>query len=222
MTIRLQGVRVEYPGPRRRPAKVVLEVSELEIADGAQLCITGRSGSGKSTLLNCLAGIVVPSAGTIRYDELDITELSEPARDQFRANNVGYVFQTFNLLRGLSCVENVGLAASLAGQPGKDAEARARSLLERVGLSDQLDERARTLSVGEQQRVAIARALINRPAVVLADEPTANLDDEASDAVLELLTEIAAEEESTLVLVTHESRVRERFDSVVSVAELGE
>ena len=219
MAVRLEDVRVEFRDPDGR-MHTVLDVAKLSIADGEQRCITGGSGTGKTTLLNCLAGIVVPSSGGVFHDDVDITRMSEPQRDRFRASRIGYVFQTFNLLRGLTCVENVALAGTLAGRSRAEASEQARSLLDRVGLSRRSDAQARKLSVGEQQRVAIARALINRPKVVLADEPTANLDEVASDVVLDLLMEITAELGSILVLVTHEARVRDRFEYVVPLAEL--
>jgi len=219
MAIRLEEVCVEYrdaDGRKRR----VLDVPHLTIADRDQLCITGGSGTGKTTLLHCLAGIVVPASGAVCHDDTDLAMLSEPERDWFRARHIGYVFQTFNLLRGLSCTENVALAAAIAGASSTAADQRAGELLERVGLHERRDAPARRLSVGEQQRVAIARALVNRPRVVLADEPTANLDERSSDVVLDLLTEITREVGSILVLVTHESRVRDRFEHVRPLAEL--
>jgi len=219
MAIRLEGVRVELPDADGRK-RTVLDVPHLEIVDRDQLCVTGGSGTGKTTLLHCLAGIIVPVAGSVHHDETDLSGLSEPRRDWFRAQHIGYVFQTFNLLRGLSCTENVALAAAIAGQSSAAADARARELLERVGLAQRRDAPARSLSVGEQQRVAIARALVNSPRVVLADEPTANLDERSSDVVLDLLLEITREVGSILVLVTHESRVRDRCEHVAPLAEL--
>jgi putative ABC transport system ATP-binding protein len=196
-------------------------VKQLDLEDGRRVCLVGGSGSGKTTLLHVLAGIVTPTKGEVRYGDVDITKLAEAERDRFRAKNVGYVFQSFNLLQGLSALENVAIAGTFGGQGGHEARDRAAKLLDRVGLSHRKDARPGTMSVGEQQRVGIARALVNRPKVVLADEPTASLDDERADEVLALLEEVVKEEKATLVLVTHEQRVRERFDDVLDLKELG-
>lgn len=219
MAISLQEVCVDL-SDRKGKKRRVLDIRELDFADGSHTCLVGSSGMGKTTLLNTIAGIVVPSSGRVLYDDTDITRLSESQRDRFRSRHVGYVFQTFNLLQGLSCVENVALARALAGHGGSEADERATELLGRVGLGERLDEMSSHLSVGEQQRVAIARALVNRPSVVLADEPTANLDEDASDNVLDLLREITTEEGSILIVVTHEARVRDRFEQVLRLEDL--
>ncbi|MAG58423.1 MAG: ABC transporter ATP-binding protein [Planctomycetes bacterium] len=216
MDIRLENLQVSYPGH----STPVVDIPSLTVAAGRQICLVGGSGSGKTTLLNTLAGIVLPTRGSVLYDDMDIASLSEGRRDRFRAANVGYVFQTFNLLQGLSAMENVAIAASFGGVKASEAKTRAKDLLERVNLGHRLDSRPGTLSVGEQQRVAIARAVINRPTVVLADEPTANLDVENGDEVLELLKETVREAHSILVLVTHEPRVQSHFDDVQVLSEI--
>ncbi|MEM9074611.1 MAG: ABC transporter ATP-binding protein [Myxococcota bacterium] len=229
MPIRLENLEVTFRDPHGK-AVPVLSIEEFEIEDGEQLCLVGGSGSGKTTLLNVLAGITQPTRGKVLFGKQDIAALGEAARDDFRASHIGYVFQSFNLLQSLSALENVALAGTFGGLSKKESVTRAEALLERVDLGHRQDAFPSTLSVGEQQRVGIARALINRPNVVLADEPTANLDEKRSDEVLALLEEIVAEEEATLVLVTHETRVRERFvddesdapQRVVDLAEISE
>ena len=211
--IRTDELEVSFAGT----AGEALRLGTLELRAGEKVCIVGGSGSGKTTLLHVLAGIVSPTRGRVWHGDRDLFALSEAARDRFRARHIGYVFQTAQLLQGLSALENVALAASLGGHGRGEARTRARALLERVELAHRLDARPGTLSVGEQQRVGIARALVNGPAVVLADEPTASLDERRSGEVLDLLDEVVSEAGATLVLVTHEPRVRERFQQVLSL-----
>jgi ABC-type lipoprotein export system ATPase subunit len=215
MKIRLKKVRKSF----RRPDGTVapaLVIQDLSIDGGAQVCVAGGSGSGKTTLLNVIAGIVSPDAGAeVLIGETDVAKLGESARDRFRARNIGYVFQTFNLLQGYSALENVLLPMHFAGIPSREARLRAQALLDRMGISAKADNRPRALSVGEQQRAAVARALACRPAVVLADEPTANLDPENAGEAMQLLKEEAAREKATLIVVTHDDRVQDSFDHVV-------
>lgn len=219
MGFKLEDVTMTYPEPGGGSRKV-LDIPGLEVGDGRQVCLSGHSGSGKTTLLNILAGITLPTTGRVVYDGEDITRLSEHARDRFRARNVGFVFQTFNLLQGLNALENVQVAAGFAGRRGRAVRERAAGLLERMGLQHRAHARPAALSVGEQQRVAMARAVVNHPKVVLADEPTANLDEAGGDAVLEVLREVVSEEAGILLLVTHERRVQERFEEVLPLKEL--
>lgn len=219
MDIQIDELRVVFQDPRGKDVPV-LDIEALTIAAGRRVCLVGGSGSGKTTLLNVIAGITSPTAGTIRHGDTDLTKMSEAQRDAFRAEHIGYVFQSFNLLQGLTARENVALAGSFAGRSTKEANDRAQKLLERVDLGHRMGARPGTMSVGEQQRVGIARALINEPKVVLADEPTANLDAKRSDEVLALLDEVVAEEGATLVLVTHEERVTRRFEDVVELEEV--
>jgi putative ABC transport system ATP-binding protein len=216
MSFELLGIRKSFvrPGSGRHE---VLNVPRLTAGEGEQLCLVGGSGSGKTTLLNVIAGITTPDAGTVIVQGTDIAALSESARDRFRARNVGYVFQVFNLLQGYSALENVVLPMHFAGIGARAAGARARELLERVGLGDKLLNRPAALSVGEQQRVALARALACRPALVLADEPTANLDPANAATALTLLQEVARESGAALLVVTHDDRVKERFARVESL-----
>jgi putative ABC transport system ATP-binding protein len=196
----------------------VIRLREFVLGPGEQTALVGHSGSGKSTLLNLIAGILLPDEGEILVNGTDPTKLGEAARDRFRAANIGYVFQSFNLLQGFTALENVLLGQMFGnGNGGAD---RAAQLLKSVGLEHRLHHKPRALSVGEQQRVAIARALVNAPPLVLADEPTGSLDSKNGAAVLELLRQICADGKHTLLLVTHEPDVMSSFQKVVRLEEL--
>jgi len=190
----------------------ILDVEQFELAADEQAVLVGRSGSGKTTLLHIIAGISRPDSGLVQIDGTDITRLPEAGLDRFRADKIGYVFQTFNLLPGFSALENVMLGMAFAS--GRPDEARARMLLDRVGLSHRLTHKPTMLSVGEQQRVAVARALANRPKILLADEPTANVDTRHQQQVIELIRESCRAERVALLLVTHANEVAEQFDRV--------
>ncbi|MEE9393564.1 MAG: ABC transporter ATP-binding protein [Planctomycetota bacterium] len=213
---------------RGSQARVILDLPRFELASGAEVCVVGGSGSGKTTLLNLIAGILRPDRRSVAggatpvmcVGGTDTLGLSEAQRDRWRAQTLGYVFQTFNLLQSLSALENLLIAQSFAGQNSDAARAHALDLLGRVGLGRLVDVKPGRLSVGEQQRVAIARAIVNRPALVLADEPTANLDDEHRDSVLALLRELVKESGSALCLVTHDAAIKAQFDRVESMSEL--
>ncbi len=209
--IRADDLEVAF---RRPGGSETLDLGTLHLGDGERACVVGGSGSGKTTLLHVIAGIVSPTKGRVRHGDTDLFALKEAARDRFRAQKIGYVFQTAQLLQGLSALENVALAASLAGLGRGAARSTAEGILKRVELGHRLDARPGTLSVGEQQRVGIARALVTEPALVLADEPTASLDERRSSEVLDLLDEVVSEAGATLLLVTHEPRVRDRFEQV--------
>ncbi len=199
--------------------KPILNIPSFEVQDGESVALVGKSGSGKSTLLNAIAGIIAISQGSLKVNGVELSSLSETERDAFRAENVGYVFQTFNLLQGLNALENVMLAMSFTKKIS-DAKSRAKQLLERVGLSDKQTHKPRELSVGEQQRVAIARAIANEPKLLLADEPTANLDEQNTDLVLSLLKEVASENNRILILVTHEREVAASLPRSVELKSL--
>jgi putative ABC transport system ATP-binding protein len=196
----------------------VIRLRQFELGAGEQAVLVGQSGSGKSTLLNLIAGILLPDKGEIVVNGTDPTKLSEASRDRFRAANIGYVFQSFNLLQGFTALENV-LLGQMFGGGGGGAD-RAIQLLKSVGLEHRLHHKPRALSVGEQQRVAIARALANAPPLVLADEPTGSLDAKNGMAVLELLRRICTEGRHTLLLVTHDPQVMKSFEKVVRLEDL--
>jgi len=203
--IRLRDVRKTYPLATGEVAAV--ERLDLDVAAGEFVAVVGRSGSGKTTLLNLLAGIDRPSGGTIAVAGTELGALSEPALAAWRGRTVGLVFQFFQLLPTLTVAENVELAMDFVGRvPRPRRRPRAVELLDRVGIADQADKVPATLSGGQQQRAAIARALANDPPLLLADEPTGNLDSTSSAAVLELFVDLHADGR-TIVLVTHEPEV---------------
>jgi ABC-type lipoprotein export system ATPase subunit len=189
----------------------VIDVPSFQLDARAQIALTGESGSGKTTLLHLIAGLLTPDDGTIRLDGRDMAALGEAARDRLRATTIGYIFQTFNLLQGYTCLENVLLGMSFG--PGAN-RARAVELLRRVGLSDRLRHYPHQLSTGQQQRVAVARALANRPQLVLADEPTGNLDRRRAREAVALIREACAESNAALLLVSHDRELLGGFDSV--------
>lgn len=196
----------------------ILDIPRFEVNAGEQLVLVGRSGSGKTTLLHIIAGISRPTAGKVIIDGWDTTVFTEAECDRFRAERIGYVFQTFNLLQGFSALENVMLGMTFAGR--RSDAARARQLLDRVGLSDRVTHKPAMMSVGEQQRVAVARALANRPKLILADEPTANIDTKHQQQVIDLLRETCREENVALILVTHTPDVAGQFDRLERLEEI--
>jgi len=191
--------------------KMIVDVPAFSLAAGQQLAMRGESGTGKTTFLHLIAGILAADSGSIRLGEEDMAQKREPDRDRLRARTIGYVFQTFNLLQGYTCLENVLLGMSFG--PGAD-RARAKAILERVGLGHRLHHRPRQLSTGQQQRVAVARALANQPALVLADEPTGNLDHKNGREALGLIRETCRETGAALLLVTHDPAVLGAFEEV--------
>ena len=218
--VTLSGVRKAFPLDGGRQLEV-LDVEHLALPPASCTILKGRSGSGKTTLLNLIAGVSVPSAGAIIVDDTDITALSEPRRDRFRAGHVGYVFQTFNLLAALSALENVMLGMMFAHAiPRRDQRGRARDLLVRLGLGHRLDARPGQLSRGEQQRVAIARALANNPPLILADEPCASLDAGTAQAVLRTFLDVCRDDGKTLFIVSHDAVVLGAGDRVLDIADL--
>lgn len=197
----------------------VLRGTSLQIHRGEALALMGPSGSGKSTLLHLLGLLDHPNAGTIEIDGVDVSSLRGRAAARVRARQIGFIFQHFNLLPELTARDNVALAAEYAGTSRKDARTQAGELLGRVGLADRLDHRPSELSGGEQQRVTIARALINGPAIVLADEPTGNLDSSTSAEVMALLLQLKAELDQSLMIVTHDPGVAAQCDRTVRMLD---
>jgi putative ABC transport system ATP-binding protein len=195
----------------------VIDVPRFELAEKAQVALAGESGSGKTTLLHLIAGILSADSGSIKLAGRELTNVPEGERDRLRAQNIGYIFQTFNLLPGYTCVENVLLGMSFG--PGAD-RAFAEQLLKRVGLADRLHHYPRQLSTGQQQRVAVARALANRPKLVLADEPTGNLDHANAREALKLIREACRENNAALLLVSHDRETLAGFETVVQLADI--
>lgn len=192
--------------------RVVLDALSAEFSSGRFTTVRGRSGSGKSTLLNLIAGIDEPTAGQVRIGEHNVSQMSPRDRAHFRRDNVGFIFQFFNLIPTLTVIENVSLPSELAGHSEAEAHARAASLIDLVGLADRKADFPDLLSGGEQQRVAIARALVEEPLLVLADEPTGNLDRITGELVLSMLEELIQERGLTLILATHSHRIAQSAD----------
>jgi putative ABC transport system ATP-binding protein len=212
-------LRVEGLGktvPNGSTGLTILSGVSFEVRSGEAVAIVGVSGSGKSTLLGLLAGLDTPSAGEVHIDGHDLFSLDEDGRAAFRARMLGFVFQSFQLLAPMTALENVMLPLELAGH--RDARSGARLLLERVGLGERLDHYPRQLSGGEQQRVAIARAFVTRPALLLADEPTGNLDAETGRQIADLMFELNRERGTTLVLVTHDEALSQRCNRILRLA----
>jgi ABC-type lipoprotein export system ATPase subunit len=218
MLLEIDGLKKSYVSPDGERSTVV-NIPRFELKEGEQVALEGQSGSGKTTFLNLIAGILQADSGKIVLDGNDITSLSESARDGVRAQTVGYVFQTFNLLQGYSALENVALGMMFG--PGADYD-RARKLLERVGLGDRLNYRPRQMSVGQQQRVAVARALANKPKLVLADEPTGNLDHRNAKESLHMIREACTENGAALLLVSHDREVLGAFENVRNLNDINQ
>jgi ABC-type lipoprotein export system ATPase subunit len=197
----------------------VLKGVQLGVRQGEFVALRGASGAGKSTLLHLLGGLDAPDDGRIEFDGLDVSALSARARARFRNREVGFVFQAYHLFPELDALENVCLPARMARVAPRVARARARALLERVGLAERAGHRPAELSGGEQQRVAIARALINEPRVILADEPTGNLDSRTGAEVLELLQQLQAERHATLIVATHDAHLAGRAQRIAELVD---
>ena len=214
--LQLAGLTKAYPLPGGGLHRVV-DVAEFALAAGEQRALRGESGSGKTTFLHLIAGILAPDSGRVALDDRDLAALGEAGRDRVRAEAIGYIFQTFNLLQGHTVLENVELG--MAFGRGID-RAHAAALLQRVGLGDKLGHFPRQLSTGQQQRVAVARALANRPKLVLADEPTGNLDRKNAREALALIREVCRENGAALLLVSHDEEVLKQFEHVQDFATL--
>ena len=218
----VENVSKEFP-TRGEPLVVLRDVS-LTLEQGRNVAVVGPSGSGKSTLLNIIGTLQAPTSGRVVLDGLDPATLDEPALAAFRSRSIGFVFQDHHLLPQCSVLENVLVPTIAAGPTRPESIERARRLLERVGLSDRLDHRPAELSGGERQRVSLARALVNQPVLLLADEPTGNLDRTTADRVAELLLELQQQEQMMLILVTHSPRLARRMSRQLELDEgrLGE
>ena len=216
MSLLLERIRKSYrePGGRQLP---VLGIDTFSLKQGEQVALIGSSGGGKTTLLNIIAGILTPDSGKVVVDGHDIAAMREVVRDRFRATKIGIVFQTFNLLPAFSALENVLLGMSFSGR-GVD-RVFAKQLLERVGLGHRLNHAPQKLSVGEQQRVAVARSLANKPVLLLADEPTANVDSGNQQLILDLIRDTCRDHNVTLLMVTHSSEVAATFTRVESLKD---
>ena len=191
---------------------LILDIPQLDIAEGEQVVLRGESGGGKTTLLHIISGIVTADSGSIKLDGTELTKFSESTRDRIRADKMGYVFQTFNLLPAFTALENVRLGMTFARKK-MNAE-RGKELLNKVGLSDRMHYLPSQLSVGQQQRVAVARALANKPRLLLADEPTANVDPSNQKRIIDLIKDVCRDESVAILLVTHSDEIAHRFERI--------
>lgn len=194
-----------------------LKPCNFEINDGEQIAITGTSGSGKSTLLHLLGGLEQATDGSIKYGDTDFSKMSQNQRDDFRLEHIGVVFQSFNLLPELTAYENIILPLMLQNKNIDDKY--VDKLIERLELKDRMNHLPGQLSGGQQQRVALARALINRPSLLLCDEPTGNLDKKTTQSVMELLFDMSKEYSVTLLVVTHDENIAKRFSRVITISD---
>jgi ABC-type lipoprotein export system ATPase subunit len=215
--LRAEGLTKCYTIGRKKIE--VLHGVDMEVGQGEFLSIVGASGSGKSTLLHLLGGLDRPDAGGLEVDGNHLTQMGGLALSRFRNRSVGFVFQAYHLFPELDALENVALPARISRRPVKEVEAKAQEWLERVGLSKRLDHRPYELSGGEQQRVAIARALINNPTLLLADEPTGNLDSETGSEIMDLLLKLKAECRLTLIMATHDRHMAEQTDRTLHLLD---
>jgi putative ABC transport system ATP-binding protein len=213
----IAGLRKTYveAGGRR----TIFRALDLQVGAGEVVALLGASGSGKTTLLNLISGIDAPDGGSIRIGDIEVTALAEPHRTLFRRRHIGFVFQFFNLIPTLTLAENLGLPLELIGTKPAEGQTRIRHLLDRVGLGGRPDSFPERLSGGEQQRAAVARALAHRPQLILADEPTGNLDRESGIGIMELLADLAREHGTTVLTVTHSETVAARCDRALRLAD---
>jgi len=211
----LEGITRSFVEGGKR--QLILDGISARIESGESVALRGRSGSGKSTLLNIISGIDQPDGGVLRVAGTDLTAASERERTQFRRQHIGFVYQAFNLVPNLSVADNIRLVLELNGVAEAAASARIDELLDAVGLADRARAHPDVLSGGEQQRVAIARAVAHRPRLVLADEPTGNLDERTAESVLKLLTALLGEQGATLIMATHSATVAAGCDRIVEI-----
>lgn len=200
------------------PVKALQDV-HVHIEEGEFVALVGPSGSGKSTLLNMMGGLDKPTSGTVIIDDVEITKLSENKLIDFRLHNIGFVFQSFNLIPVLTSKENIGFVLQLQNVPKQDRKQRVMELLKEVGLEDKIDNKPGELSGGQQQRVAVARALASKPKIVLADEPTANLDSVSANKLMDTMAKLNREENITFLFSTHDARVIKKARRVITLVD---
>ncbi|MBN67949.1 MAG: ABC transporter ATP-binding protein [Gimesia sp.] len=216
MSLLLENVKKSYREPDGSTLPI-LDIERFEVKEQEQVVLIGESGSGKSTLLNVISGITTADSGKVTIAGTEIASMPEVVRDRFRAERIGFVFQTFNLLPAFSALENVLLGMSFSRK--KASRDRAKELLALVGLEHRLNHRPKQMSVGEQQRVAVARALANQPKLLLADEPTANVDVGNQETILKLLRDACTQHQIAMLLVTHSQEVASQFERVETLTD---
>jgi putative ABC transport system ATP-binding protein len=213
----LEGIDKRY---RQGEVEVhALQAIDLQLAEGEFAALVGPSGSGKTTLLNIIGGLDAPSSGSVRLNGTDLTQLNESSLSDFRLFQLGFIFQAYNLVPVLSALENVELVMVLQGRQEREKRERAEHYLQLVGLQEQMHRRPSALSGGQQQRVAVARALAAGPRLVLADEPTANLDSDNAGALLDIMHRLSHEEKTTFLFSTHDPRVMERAERIITLRD---
>jgi ABC-type lipoprotein export system ATPase subunit len=216
--LKISGLKKSYQSPEGE-VQAVINIKSFELEAKKQVALKGESGGGKTTFLNLIAGLLAPDEGQIIINDVDLTIMSEARRDVWRAKNLGYIFQSFHLLQGYTALENVMLAMSFAGRSDR---VFAEGLLKRVGLEHRLNYRPKQMSVGQQQRVAVARALANHPMLVLADEPTGNLDPVRAQESLAMVRDICSENGAALLIVSHDQNILDTFSEQLSLSKLNE
>lgn len=209
--IKTRGLRYTYPSSSRE-----IHFEDISLREGEHVLLLGESGSGKTTLLHLLGGLLKCQHGTIEVKDTDLTQLSESALDKFRGRHYGFIFQRNHLIQALPVEKNLLMAPFLAGLP--QDKNRVEEVLTRLGIADKKKAAVRELSLGQAQRVAIARAVLNRPAVILADEPTSALDDKNCERVIDLLLSVARENNSSLVIATHDQRLKSKINNLIHLA----
>lgn len=215
--LRGENISKSYKSEQGEARLEVLRNVSLDIKKGSITSIIGSSGSGKSTLLHILGGLDKPDSGSVYWQETLISSMNSDQLAEFRNENIGFVFQFHHLLPEFTALENVSMPALIAGKSFDEASKRAMSLLERFGVENRKNHRPTQLSGGEQQRVSMARALMNKPSIILADEPTGNLDDTNTSTILDMLFELREQDEVTVLLITHEKAIAERSDIIIEI-----
>ncbi len=219
--IELKNIKMDYYDNGTKIE--ALKLKKIKIEDGKHVAFIGSSGCGKTTLFNLISGMITPTEGTVEVNDVDITSLTEVERDLFRANHIGYIFQDFNLFPDFTVLQNVVLPMSFSKRYSKkEMNELAKDILKKVGMNEKMNQKVKTLSGGEKQRVAIARSIVNKPNVILADEPTGNLDYKNGTKIMELITKIAKDEKATLVVITHNNSQLDMFDEVLNIEEMNE
>ena len=219
--IKLKDIEMKYNDNGQEI--LALKIRKLNLKEKKHIAFIGASGSGKTTLFNMISGMIVPTKGKVEVNDVELTSLKENERDLFRANHIGYIFQDFNLFNEFTVLQNVILPLSFAKTyTKKEMEEMAQKVLKEVGMEEKINQKIKTLSGGEKQRVAIARSIINAPDIILADEPTGNLDFKNGQKIMELLTKLAKEKKATLIVITHNNSQLDMFDEVIDVEKLND
>jgi|TARA_R100000781_G_scaffold5390_10_gene6074 lipoprotein-releasing system ATP-binding protein len=217
LLLKAEGIYKSYDDDNGGPPLEVLENVNLEVQKGTITSIVGSSGSGKSTLLHILGGLDKPNKGSVLWGDKDISLMNSDKLAEFRNKNIGFVFQFHHLLPEFTAIENIAMPALISGVPMKEASERALDLMKRFSIADRRFHRPTQLSGGEQQRVSMARALMNNPELILADEPTGNLDDANTQIILDLLFELRDRDGVSVLLITHEKNIAERSDTILEI-----